>query len=66
MDGSFYNVPDEELDQFLVPADEVKSKLGSHLEKSPAPEADEVEARRPRWRNCWRNCWRRNCWRNCY
>ena len=31
MDGKFYNIPDEQLEEHLVPADEVKERLGSEL-----------------------------------
>ncbi|MDF1753020.1 MAG: hypothetical protein P1U89_09620 [Verrucomicrobiales bacterium] len=64
-DGKFYEIPDEQLEDKLIPGEEVKAKLESC---QPAREvADgEITANYGRWRNCFRNYWRRNCWRNCY
>ncbi len=60
-DGRFYNVPDEDLEKFLVPADEVKTQLTqnpSELTGSDKAES-EVKAHGTPWRNCWRNCFRK-------
>ena len=32
LDGKFYNIPDDQLERHLVPADEVKQHLGDALE----------------------------------
>ena len=72
MDGQFYNVPDDKLNEMLVPAEQVKAKLNAAAASSlpdgaHATEDSVTPHRRPcGWRNCWsRNCWR-NYWRNCY
>ncbi|MEM7014734.1 MAG: hypothetical protein AAF585_25015 [Verrucomicrobiota bacterium] len=60
MDGKFYNVPDDQLESHLVPADEVKAKLDDARTAKSSEAQDEVTPHG----YCWRNCWRRNCWRN--
>ncbi len=63
-DGKFYDIPDDQLEDKLVPGNEVKAKLET---VQPAKADDgELTANGWRWRNCFSNCWRRNCWRNCY
>jgi hypothetical protein len=66
MDGKFYNIPDDQLEQHLVPAEELKNHLGAEGPGGqPGADAGLVTPQGC-WRNCWRNCWSRNCWRNCY
>jgi hypothetical protein len=38
LDGMFYNIPDDQLEQHLVPPDEVKQHLGNALEASAPAE----------------------------
>lgn len=64
-DGKFYDVPDAELEDKLIPGEEVKAKLQSSQPKEKVADG-EITANHGSWRNCFRNYWRRNCWRNCY
>lgn len=64
-DGKFYDVPDEQLEDKLIPGEEVKAKLEGAQPKKRESD-DELSANQRCWRNCFRNYWRRNCWRNCY
>lgn len=75
-DGKFYDVPDDELANYEVPADQVKGMLGAvgpgqGPGPGPGPQGrggGEVQPYGycPPWRNCFRNCFR-NCsqFRNC-
>ena len=69
-DGKFYEVADEELEEKLIPAEELKKKLGGVAKAEKAdPDKVEGEVNAHGWcwrRNCFSNCWRRNCFRNCY
>ncbi|MEM9018631.1 MAG: hypothetical protein AAGC68_16605 [Verrucomicrobiota bacterium] len=67
-DGKFYEVADDLLEDKLIPAEQIKEKLGQ-VEAPASSERDgDVEAHGWCWRRNWfSNCWRRNCWRNyCY
>ena len=66
-DGRFYEVPDDQLEEFEIPADQVKGMLGA-AGMGPAPSGGgggEVQPYGycPPWRNCFRNF--RNNFRNC-
>src|SRR5689334_4955508 len=37
VDGKFYEIPDDQLDKFLVPADKVKEKLDAAATSAPPP-----------------------------
>ena len=76
VDGRFYDVPDEELDQFEVPAERVNELMeamgggepeGGPMGEGPPAGGEGVDPYHHRWRRrrYWRNYWR-NCWRNCY
>ncbi|MCG8559520.1 MAG: hypothetical protein MI824_06960 [Hyphomicrobiales bacterium] len=72
VDGKFYEIPDEELGQFEVPAEKVNelmAAMGGGEPEGPPPGEGDVEPYHHRWhrrrRYYWRNCWR-NYWRNCY
>lgn len=65
-DGKFYDVPDEQLEDKLIPGEEVKAKLEGAKPARREKSDDELNANQSCWRNCFRNYWRRNCWRNCY
>ena len=59
IDGKFYNIPDEQLDQHFVPAEEVKSKLAAAADDSATTDIQVVPQKNfGKWRNCWRNCYR--------
>ena len=68
-DGRFYDVPDNQLEQYAVPPDQVKGMLGGQGQgPGPAPSGGgEVQpyANCPPWRNCFRNNNFRNNFRNC-
>lgn len=63
-DGKIYNVPDDELEKFEIPAERLKQVL-SELDAAEG----QGDVQPYGWRDCaphrWRNHWR-NCWRNCY
>ena len=65
-DGKFYEVPDEQLEDKLIPGEEVKAKLAGARSAKKDVADGEITANHGYWRNCFRNYWRRNCWRNCY
>lgn len=70
VDGKFYEIPDEELGEFEVPAEKVNelmAAMGGGEPEGPEGEGG-VDPYHHRWRRrryYWRNCWR-NYWRNCY
>ncbi len=78
--GKFYEIPDDELNQYEVASDLVAQVAGMAGEggapEGEGPEGGEAEGGgggagvEPygyyrRRRHYWRNHWR-NCWRNCY
>ena len=75
-DGKFYDVPDDELSNYEIPADQVKGMLAAGPQgpgPGPGPGvgpqgggAVQPYGYCPPWRNCFRNCFR-NCsgFRNC-
>ena len=65
-DGKFYDIPDEQLEDKLIPGEQVKAKLESVQPDKEKADDSEITANGYRWRNCFRNYWRRNCWRNCW
>jgi hypothetical protein len=74
LDGKFYDLPDDTLDQYLIPADQVRSKL-SGLARGTPPEVSPYgfcfggggwhNFWHNHWHNCWQNHWH-NHWHNCY
>ena len=47
LDGTFYEVPDDALDQYAIPADELKAKLENLEEELPETEPPPTEAYYP-------------------
>ncbi len=37
MDGSFYDVPDEQVTKFRIPQEKLKEKLGAYADQSEGP-----------------------------
>ena len=66
VDGRLYDVPDDQLGNYEVPAEKVSELMA---EAGDEPEAgggvEPYGYYRRRRRYYWRNCWR-NYWRNCY
>ena len=65
VDGRLYDVPDDQLSDYEVPAEKVSELMA---EQGGGEGGGGVEPYGWGWRRrryYWRNCWR-NYWRNCY
>ncbi|MGI9382993.1 MAG: hypothetical protein ACR2PO_07550 [Methyloligellaceae bacterium] len=67
VDGRLYDVPDDQLTDYEVPADKVNELMSEMGEGEAGGGGVEPYGwgRYRRRRYYWRNCWR-NYWRNCY
>ena len=70
VDGRLYDVPDDQLSDYEVPAEKV-NELMAEMGEGPAGGGGGGDVEPYGWgwhrrrRYYWRNCWR-NYWRNCY